>query len=313
MSSDIVLQLISKSCTGHILDETQIAARLPVMQIAHRETAMRRGTSEHRPGGIGFISLLQGEPDTIDNFDLSISLTTDDFFTPRHRHNFDQIRYILKGEFSFDRGRVQQTGQISYFGEGTYYEQKGIGETETLLLQGAGASGSGYMSFDQLYSTARKLLDKGKFEDGVFTWFDAEGKKHNVDGYQAVWEEVNGRALSYPKPRYDSPIILNPENFAWVPTVDSPGAHIRDLGRFHERGLSLAQLKLPAGSTYLVVGRPGRTLLFVEDGSGTANGGQILKHSAVRIERGESVAVATREPMILVRLRLPCFDQAMAA
>jgi hypothetical protein len=283
------------------------------MKIAHRETAPTRGKSEHRPGGIGFIALLQGEPNTIDNFDFSISITTDDFFTPRHRHNFDQVRYILSGEFSFDRGRVQKSGQLSYFCEGTYYEQKGVGYTETLLLQSAGASGSGYMSFDQLYSTARKLLDKGKFEDGVFTWLDAEGKKHNVDGYQAVWEEVNGRKLTYPKPRYDAPVILNPENFAWVPYAGAPGVTIRELGHYHERGLEVAQISVPVGGSVTTVASPGRALLFVEHGIGTANGEKLLKHSAVRVDKGESVVVTAEEPMILVRLRLPYFEQAMAA
>ena len=283
------------------------------MKIAHRDTAPRRGTSEHRPGGIGFIALLQGEPNTIDNFDFSISMANDDFFTPRHRHNFDQVRYMLKGEFSFDRDRVQKTGQLSYFGEGTYYEQKGVGESETLLLQTAGASGSGYMSFDQLYSTARKLLEKGRFEDGVFTWNDAEGKKHNVDGYQAVWEEVNGRKLTYPKPRYDAAVILNPENFAWVPLAGAPGVSVRELGHFHERGLEVAQLNVPAGASVTTVGHPTRTLLFVEQGSGTANGEKLFKHSAVQVEKGESVVVTATDPVILVRLRLPGFDQAMAA
>jgi hypothetical protein len=283
------------------------------MQIAHRATAPRRGTSEHRPGGIGFVALLQGEQNSIDNFDFSISTTTDDYSTPRHRHNFDQIRYILKGEFSFDRGRVQKQHQLSYFCEGTHYEQKGVGATETLVLQSAGASGSGYMSFEQLYTTARDLLRKGRFVDGVFTWNDAEGKKHNVDGYQAVWEEVHGRKLVYPKPRYDVPVILNPDNFDWVPCADSPAVSIRELGHFHERGLAVAQLSLPAGATYSVTGRPGRALLFVEEGSGTAAGEALHRHSAVRIERGETVRIDAAEPLILLQIRLPCFDQAMAA
>lgn len=282
------------------------------MIISHRDTAPRRGTSDHRPGGIGFIALLQGQPGAIDNFDFSLSYTTDEFHTPRHRHNFDQIRYILKGAFSFDRGRVQKSGQISYFSEGVYYEQQGIGETETLLLQTAGASGSGYMSFDQLYSTARKLLDKGKFEDGVFTWHDAEGRKHNVDGYQAVWEEVNGRKLGYPKPRYDGPVILNPENFDWVP-ADSPGVSVRDLGSFHERGLAVAQVRLDVGASWTAHARASRTLLFVEQGEGTAAGQLLHPHSAVQIEQGESAAVVASTSMILVRVQLPCFDRAVAA
>ena len=81
------------------------------MQIAHRETAARRGTSAHRPGGIGFIALLQGEAGTIDNFDLSISLTTDDFFTPRHRHNFDQFRWPFRNSLNHSPRHFDGSGE----------------------------------------------------------------------------------------------------------------------------------------------------------------------------------------------------------
>jgi quercetin dioxygenase-like cupin family protein len=283
------------------------------MKISHRESAPTRGTSAHRAGGIGFIALLQGTTDAVDNYDLSISLTSEDFFTPRHHHNFDQVRYILSGEFSFDRGRVQKAGQLSYFCEGTYYEQKGIGKTETLILQLAGASGSGYMSFDQLYATASALTKRGTFTDGVFTWHDNAGVKHNVDGYQAVWEEVNGRKISYPKPRYDGPVILNPENFGWVPLADVTGVEARELGRFNERGLTVAQLRLAAGARLPVYARPAETLLFVEQGAGTAGGEPLRKHSAVSVARDETLQIEATTPMILMRLRLPCFDKALAA
>jgi hypothetical protein len=283
------------------------------MIISHRDSAPQRGKSAHRPGGIAFIALLRGDTGSIDNFDLSISITTEDFFTPRHRHNFDQLRYILEGEFSFDRGRVQGTGQISYFGEGTYYEQRGIGRTETLLLQSAGASGDGYMSFEQLYQTAEALTKTGRFEDGVYSWVDGKGTKHNVDGYQAVWERVNGRKLTYPRPRYDGPVILNPDNFAWLSVSQVPGAGVRDLGRFHERGLSVSQFQLPAGCRIELTGSAGRTLLFVEEGEGEVNGQPLLRHSAVRIESGETGPIQATKSMRLLRMDLPNFRQPMVA
>lgn len=283
------------------------------MIIARRETSPTRGTSDHRPGGIGFIALLQGQPGAIDNFDLSISITEEEFHTPRHRHNFDQVRYILEGQFSFDRGRVQRSGQLGYFCEGTYYQQQGIGHTETLLLQCAGASGAGYMSFDQLYATARKLTERGRFEDGVYTWYDADGTKHNLDGYQAVWEEVNGRKLTYPRPRYDEAVILNPEHFAWVPLAGARGVAVRELGHFHERGLAVGQLRLDAGAALGVQAGAGRTLLFVEQGTGSANGEPLQRHCAVQIEPGERISIEAGSPMRLMQFRLPFFEQAMAA
>jgi len=283
------------------------------MKIAHRDSAPTRGTSDHRPGGIGFIALLQGEPGSIDNFDLSISLTTDDFHTPRHRHNFDQVRYILKGEFSFDRGRVQKERQLGYFCEGTYYQQQGIGATETLLLQCAGASGSGYMSFDQLYATARQLTQKGRFDDGVFTWQDSAGKKHNVDGYQAVWEELNQRKLVYPKPRYDEAVLLNPDNFDWIRLAGAPGIEVREFGHFNERGLVVRQLRLAAGAKFQLAAPPERNLLFVLEGEGAANEAPIERHAAVQIERGETAVIEARTTMELIHFRLPRFEGAIAA
>jgi len=282
------------------------------MLIAHRDSAPTRGGYAHRPGGISFIALLQGEPGAIDNFDLSIAISTDDFFTPRHRHNFDQVRFMLQGEFSFDKGRVQRPGQLSYFGEGTYYQQKGVGYSETLLLQCAGASGSGYMGFELLYKKGHELAQRGKFEDGVYTWYDEKGIKHNVDGYQAVWEAVYGRKLEYPEPRYEGAVIINPESYAWVPVAGSPGVAVRELATFHERGLSAGQLRLDAGASHRVTGTPAVNLLFVIEGSGTVDGQPIRRHSAVKVERGESVLVSAAEPLVLQRFRLPCFDQALA-
>jgi len=130
------------------------------MQVAHRESAPRFGRSAHRPGGIGFISLLRGEEGRVDNFELIIATITEDFHTPRHRHNFDQLRVMLEGSFGFDRDRVQNAGTIGYFCEGTYYQQQGVGHSEALVLQSGGASGNGFMSFEKLYQVVDQLKSR---------------------------------------------------------------------------------------------------------------------------------------------------------
>ena len=69
----------------------------------------------------------------------------------------------------------------------------------------------------------RELREEGEFKDGVFRRrADVEGRR-NVDGYQAIWEHVNGRPMDYPKPRYPQPIFMDPENYEWVPAAGVPG------------------------------------------------------------------------------------------
>src|SRR5262249_40413746 len=76
---------------------------------------------------------------------------------------------------------------------------------------------------------------EGEFKDGVFRRrADVEGKR-NLDGYQAIWEHVNGRPMVYPKPRYPQPIFMDPANYEWVPVEAAPGVAEKLLGVFTER------------------------------------------------------------------------------
>jgi hypothetical protein len=51
---------------------------------------------------IDYRSLLTGTPGAIDNFKLILGTTHADYTTPRHRHNFDQIRLQVGGNFDYD-------------------------------------------------------------------------------------------------------------------------------------------------------------------------------------------------------------------
>ena len=115
------------------------------MKIVHEATAVRKGASAHRGGGVHFLSLLQGEENTPNNFHLTL-VYANDYVAPRHRHNFDQVRIVLEGAFGFDREMTQEAGMLGYFTEGTYYTQKSVGQSTTLLLQSGGASGTGLTS-----------------------------------------------------------------------------------------------------------------------------------------------------------------------
>ena len=101
---------------------------------------------QHRQGMFRYRTVAAGEPGTPGNFILEMVRTTDDFFSPRHKHNFDQFRYQLEGEFDFDRNGKMTPGIIGYFPEGTPYgPQSSSVSSLTLVLQFGGASGNGLL------------------------------------------------------------------------------------------------------------------------------------------------------------------------
>ena len=180
---------------------------------------------QHRQGMFRYRTVAVGEPGTPGNFILEMVRTTDDFFSPRHKHNFDQFRYQLEGEFDFDRNGKMTPGIIGYFPEGTPYgPQSSSVSSLTLVLQFGGASGNGYMTQEQMEAGTAELKKHGTFEKGVFRRNESEEGKRNVDGYQAVWEHVNKRPMTYPAPRYHEPIMMSPDHFDWVPVTEFPAS-----------------------------------------------------------------------------------------
>jgi hypothetical protein len=263
----------------------------------------------HRPGGIAFRHLLAGDEDRPDNYSLTVVTVAERYHAPRHRHNFEQVRVMLAGRFGFGPGLVQEPGSVGYFCEGTPYTQDGDGPSTTLLLQVGGATGSGYLGFDRLQAGIRRLQERGSFHDGVFTWTDAEGKKHNADGYEAVWEHEQGRPIAYPRPRYLAPVILEPERFGWLPEPGQPGLAQRALGSFNERGLALAQWRLDPGAGCTLPAAPQRQLAYVLAGAVELPQRRLPEGSAFELLPGEGLRLAAGEAgVVLMAYRLPRFD-----
>ena len=93
--------------------------------------------------------MVEGEPGTLDNFQLSFGQMGGDFNSPRHRHNFEQIRYQLEGVLDYGRDGKLSAGMVGYFPEACYYgpqSQDPDISCKTIVLQFGGASGSGYLS-----------------------------------------------------------------------------------------------------------------------------------------------------------------------
>lgn len=134
------------------------------------DLALTARTDNAREGRFEFYPLLDGEPGTVGNFALRLSRTYGDFFSPRHRHNFDQIRFQLEGRFDFNRDGRMAPGTIAYFPEGTYYgPQTSSQDSLVLVLQFGGASGSGYMSEEEYNAGIAELKRRGEFRKGAYS------------------------------------------------------------------------------------------------------------------------------------------------
>ena len=133
------------------------------------EVPLQRGL-EYRGGMFHSRRLLEGQAGAIDNFQLSIGVSQGDFYSPRHHHNFEQIRVGLEGTLDYDRDGKMSAGVVGYFPEGIYYGPQSQNPDEVAtaaVLQFAGASGSGYLSNAEVRAGMEELKKHGEFKNGV--------------------------------------------------------------------------------------------------------------------------------------------------
>jgi len=268
---------------------------VPLKEIPH----VREGVFRSR-------RLLIGREDSPGNFALQLVSMPETYYSPRHRHNFDQVRYQIEGEFDFAADGRMKAGTIGYFPEGTHYgPQSSKQKSLTLVLQFGGASGSGYISSEQYSRAAAELAKLGSFEKGVFTRKREDGGKVNQDAYEAVWEQVNGRKLVYPDQRYTGPVFMEPAGFRWVPLAAQPGVSRKLLGVYSECEMRIALYRLETGASLRL---DDNAIYFVEDGRGSADAGRYDKYSTLYLQAGERGTATAESESILLQLGLPSLD-----
>jgi hypothetical protein len=282
------------------------------MKIAYRDIDHAVGTDFRGNPKDGQI-LLTGADDTPDNYRLSFTRQTGPFYSPRHAHNFDQIRMVLGGgPMNYGPDHWIQPGEIAYFPEGTPYGPQDY-DTERygVTFQFGGASGSGYISLERMLEGMEALKAFGTFEKGVFhrTGEAPRGMRRERDSYEAVWEHVNGRPLEYPKPRYDEPILMKPSHFAWQDDPDQVDVAHKRLGTFSERLLEIAMLRAGAGASANIPARHGTQIGVVIAGTGTAGKHALREHAAFSLERNEGVVLTASSELQLLLVGLPMFAQ----
>lgn len=282
------------------------------MKVVHAdEVPYTKPRTNHREGDIEFRRILQGPPDSVHNFEFLFAKTGGRFYGPRHRHNFEQIRFGLRGQMGGRKTDYIEPGQVGYYPENCPYQIDST-DSEIMLIQFGGPSGWGYLSYDGIYRAAAELNKLGTFKDGVFfrdrATNMAPGTRLNQDGYEAIWEHTYGRPIEYPPPRYEGPVLMNPPNYPLVPDARAKGVARRHLGSFSERRIEIAELHLEPGARTTEAAPAAPRLFFVTQGTGIAGETPIRLHSVVKLETGEAVAFAATAELTILCVSLPAFS-----
>ena len=188
------------------------------------------------------------------------------YHSPRHRHTFQQVRYVLAGKMKYGHEEYGR-GDCLYIPEGAYYGPVKPVESDEKLhfadIQFEGPSGIPYPDPDDVVQAQRRLAKTGTFEEGVYTF--ASGRKR--DAYEAILEEITGSRIEYPEARLNSYVVMRSTSFPWIAHASLDGVEVKHLAYFFETGPNLKMAKLSEGIA-LPAGRPvGHRAVFLLDGN----------------------------------------------
>ncbi|MBB3713074.1 hypothetical protein FHS00_002675 [Limimaricola variabilis] len=279
------------------------------MRISEAAKSEGGNVGSMRAGALAQKFLLEGQDDSPNNYLLNVGLTgSGGWGTPRHRHNFDQIRYVLNGEYPVSPHKKMKQGSVAYFPESVHYGPQDRPEgLEMMVIQFGGASGSGFLSVAGREAANKRLEQKGKFENGVFTWVDEKGQKHNQDGSAACFEEATGQKLVFHKPRYDDVIMFEPEAYAWTETGQK-GVQTRHLGTFTERDTRIGFLKIEKGASFDTGTRDQIQVLFLSEGAISVDGESYGPKTAIELTPGDTpTQIRAEEDALFLSVHLPKF------
>jgi len=238
---------------------------------------------DHPRGTVAFNYLLMGgEPEKLENFRYILGRQEGDFHMPRHRHTFEQIRLPLVGDMNLGEQGILREGEIGYFPEGQTYGPQDDPLTDPkqlqLVLQFGGASGLG--------------MGAGR----------GRGPEARRDG---VAEKRPARDVTFPRPRYESVLIMNPERFNYLPLAGAPGVERKYFGSFTERAFWIEFIKIDAGAYWTSTVNEGRRLMVVLSGAGTVDETKIGQLAALQVEAGDTLHIEADEEMVLYNVGLP--------
>jgi hypothetical protein len=278
------------------------------MKIVQGDQLAFEETRSIREGRIDKKYLFKGEEGSPANFVCGLYYQVNDFYAPRHRHNFDQWRYQLEGETHFGQSGTLKPGMLGYFPEGSYYGPNAADENTSkdlngiVLVQFSGPSGGGYLSQPETYRAYEEMKSFGRFEKGIFYRNEGVPGKRATDAFKATWEHSNQRPLVYPKPQYNAMIMMDTNNYRWMPLDGAPGVEEKALGTFSDCRTRAAKYKLDPGATFTATGRG---IFLALSGNGTVEGEPCRRFTGLYLDAGESGTFRADEPMEIMLFGLP--------
>jgi hypothetical protein len=263
-----------------------------------------RGGSGHSSQIMFSSDVLGRDSERPDNFFMQVSyLEEGQFSTPRHRHNFEQFRFMVQGTADYPEGQMTD-GTLGYFPEGVYYgpQQKVIGTT--VIVQFGGPSGSGFVDRKQMRTAFEALQADGTgvFRDGTFYRNPGVEGPPEQDGNEAIIEYTRKTPVVYPQGQYATPILINSNAFPWTPLHGAAGVEEKALGTFSSAKLSTARYKLDPGATLPAVGR---ALYLVLSGTGQLAEEPFRILTALYLEEGENTTFTASDTSDILMLGLP--------
>jgi hypothetical protein len=240
---------------------------------------------DHPKGTVAFNYLLMGgADDPLNNFRYILGKQVGDFYMPRHRHTFDQIRLPLIGDMNLGEPGILHEGEIGYFPEGQIYgpqdDKLGDPNQIQLVLQFGGASGLG--------------MGTGRAPRG-----------REIQERLNRGEQVEAQQQKFPRPRYKNVIIADPANFNWLPVKQVDGVEHKYIGSFSERGVWIEMIKLDAGANWTSTDPTARRVFVVMSGAATVDGQEVGRLAAVQADAGEELRVTATEELVLYLCGLP--------
>jgi hypothetical protein len=290
------------------MNERRPSAEETAMRAARAEAVDDDQVGTMREGLLAQKHLLFGQDDSPTNYDLNMGRAgAGGWRTPRHRHNFDQIRYVIKGQLPYGENLFLPEGTIAYFPESVPYGPQERAEgLETMVLQFGGASGQGYLSVARREAANAALNKKGSFKSGMFTYTDEQGIVQTIDGSAACFEQATGQNLEFAPPRYTDVVAMDPEAFVWQ--EEETGVYVKTLGIFTERGARISFVKLDPEASYKGGSKDSIEILFQTKGRVLVDNLTYDRHSAFEFLPGEGpVPLRAVEPSEFVSMVLHKF------
>lgn len=276
--------------------------------ICFNDAPLHTRRENHRVGTFRYKDLGQGMPGQPGNFYLRWVRSESDFFSPRHFHNFDQVRLQLRGTFAFGEDGTMHPGTIGYFPESTPYgPQTSSEDTAQLVMQIGAPGGAGYVGEVERTAAVAALNRSGRFSGGrYFAGPDATGP--GQDGFEAAWEQASGRKVRYAGRRFERPMLLHPDAFDWLALAGLPGVRHKRLWDFGARTVACALYALEPGA---LLPLDGPLSAWVRCGTGgwaqAATAGHYAPSDALHLEAGERARLHAQEASEILVLTHPVF------